>query len=160
MTTQSFHKRSSENVFRLASEVGRLITNQKTFFRSLQISQRKKMLIHLLRRSHSVKLHITCQNWNHQQYIWCWCRVIGGATRNGYWDLSLTPYIHVTVPLYTFPICTYIFTCPCTCPLSSNRLWAPCRTSESLSLSESICVYLHLSVVSTGTILCFICACP
>jgi hypothetical protein len=43
MTTQSFHKLSSENVSGLASEVGRLITNKKTFFRSLQISEEENV---------------------------------------------------------------------------------------------------------------------
>jgi len=42
-----------------------------------------------------------------------------------YWDLSLAPYVHVTVNLYTFPICTYHFTCLCTRPPDSNRLRAP-----------------------------------
>ena len=27
-----------------------------------------------------------------------------------YWDLSLAPYIHMTVDLYMFRICTYHFT--------------------------------------------------
>ena len=49
-----------------------------------------------------------------------------------------------------FAICTYHFTCYYTCPLCSNRLWALCCTSKSLSLSVSLCVHLHLSVVSAG----------
>src|ERR1700683_4816525 len=32
-------------------------------------------------------------------------------TGRGYWDLSLAPYVHVAVDLYTFPICACHFTC-------------------------------------------------
>ena len=42
----------------------------------------------------------------------------------------------MTVPLYTFPICTYIFTRSRTCPLSSNNL------------KHVLCIYLIFTVIT------------
>ena len=44
--------------------------------------------------------------------FYLWFSYFGGVEPQGvYWDLSLAPYVHVTVDLYTFLICTYHFTC-------------------------------------------------
>jgi len=54
--------------------------------------------------------------------FYLWFSYFGGVEPQGvYWDLSLAPYVHVTVDLYTFPICTYHFTCLCTRPPDSNK---------------------------------------
>src|SRR5882762_8501915 len=42
--------------------------------------------------------------------FYLWFSYFGDVEPQGvYWDFSLAPYVHVTVDLYTFPICTYHF---------------------------------------------------
>ena len=80
----------------------------------------------------------------------CWAS--GGVN----WNLSLTSVMWCSFIYCSQFVCTYLNWFNHTWSSISNRLWAPCYTSESLCL---ICVYLHLSVVSAGIILCFICTC-